>query len=214
MAKVKRRRVKKPRLPPSVKPHECVILAVDPAENSGWAIWDSGLLCEWGEADVFGEGPAGVIDRALKLAADAGVKCVLVVERPFSRRIGSGGFDTTNVGAADKVWRERAKRAGFSKRIVRVYPATWRARVLGAPWHMAKRADVRRREQEIAPLVVREHGFDEANPPGPDACPAILIGKWGVHAGEVGAVLSSGAPRGKKLRALAELDAPFAGGAA
>lgn len=194
------KRGKKQKPPPSVTPHECVILAVDPGENSGWSIWDRGLLCEWGEVDVFGAELGAVFGKALAIAVDAGVPCVLVVERPFQRRAEQGGFNTTGTGAADKIWREHAKRCGFSKRVVRVYPATWRARVLGAPWHMTKREAVREHEQRIAPLVVAENGFDRSDhdhvDPGPDACPAILIGKWGTHAGEVGAVLPK--PRRRK----------------
>jgi hypothetical protein len=192
------KRAKRVKLPPSIRPHQAVIIAVDPGENSGWSIWDRGLLCEWGEVDVFDAAAVvAVLEKALAWYADPAIKCVLAIERPFQRRAEQGGFNTTTTGTADKIWRTHAQRAGFSKRIVRCYPASWRARVLGSPWHMAKREAVRAREQEIAPLIVREHGFDAGNPPGPDACPAILIGKWATHAGEVGAVLAK-RPRQRK----------------
>jgi hypothetical protein len=143
-----------------------------------------------------------VIGKALGVSATEGVPCVLVAERPFQRRADQGGFNTTTTGTADKIWREHAKRSGFGKRIVRCYPATWRARVLGSPWHMAKREAVREHEQKRAPQVVADNGFDRGDAdhrdPGPDACPAILIGKWATHAGEVAAVLEK-RPRARKV---------------
>jgi hypothetical protein len=193
---------KKPKLAPSTRPHQAIILAVDPGENSGWSIWDRGLLCEWGEVDVFDAAAVvAVLEKALEWYADPAIKCVLAIERPFQRRAEQGGFNTTTTGTADKIWRTHAQRAGFSKRVARVYPATWRARVLGSPWHMAKREAVREHEQKRAPQVVADNGFDRGDAdhrdPGPDACPAILIGKWATHAGEVAAVLAK-RPRQRK----------------
>lgn len=194
------KRARKPKLTPSPTPHPCVIVAVDPGETSGWSIWDRGLLCEWGEVDVFGAEVGTVIGKALGTAATEGVPCVLAIERPFQRRAKQGGFNTTATGTADKIWRTHAQRCGFGKRIVRCYPATWRARVLGSPWHVAKREAVRAHERVVAQQVVADNGFDRSDvdhvDPGPDASPAVLIGKWATHAGEIQAVLPK--PRRRK----------------
>jgi hypothetical protein len=162
--------------PSSVLPHDCGILAVDPANTSGWAIWSRGALVAYGECDLFDGSPDRVIARFCALVPGPHV---LVIERPFQVRFAN----QTSIGAADKVWRELAKRQRV-RRVVRVYPATWRARVLGQGWARAPRDKVRAREQYVATWYVAAQG-GEAPAPGPDASAAILIGRFGSHAGEV-----------------------------
>lgn len=179
------------KLPPSPTPHECVIVAVDPGENSGWSIWYSGELASFGECDVFGSEPSQLLQRTLASnAVGQRLPVVLVTERPFMVR----STNSTGIGTAEKIWREQAKRLGFSKRVVRVYPNRWRATQLNKGWHKLERDDVRLHEQGVASEYTYTHGFKES--PGDDACPAILIGRWAAHAGEVGAVLPK--PRKRK----------------
>lgn len=191
-AGVPKRRSRKPIHPPTYAPNRCVIVAADPGECSGWSIWAfSGtqhVLMDLGEVDVFGGGPQRVLEQGQALAKARGAECVLVVERPFNRRPEQGGFNTTAVGTADKIWREMAKRLKFARRVVRVYPSRWRATQLDKGWHKLKRPQVRAHEQEKAKLLARACGV--AKEVGPDAAPAIMIGKWATHAGEVAAVLS------------------------
>lgn len=174
---------KKPKRAKKPKPHavfianDCYMLCVDPGSNSGWAIYHRGMLQMFGECSPYGDEPM----KLLKEVAGMGT-AVLVLERPFSVRFGN----QTSIGAADKVWRVRAQECGYAKRVVRVFPARWRAKVLGPPWHMAKRKAVREHEQKVARALVAK---DFAGIPGDDACPAILIGVYAAHAGEVAAVL-------------------------
>ncbi len=163
---------RKPKLAPSFTPHDCAILAVDPGETSGWAIYNRGVLHECGECDVFSEAPSRVIDYLKTFPAPH----LVVVERPFMVRFGT----QVAVGAGDVIWRRAAERAGLRNRITRVYPATWRARVTGKS--SAKREEARAAEQARAE---RETGMSC----GPDEAAAVCIGLWAIRAGEVAAKL-------------------------
>lgn len=167
---------KKQKPAPTYVPNGCVLLCVDPAANSGWAIYDHGELVDFGECDLYSDEPRKLLERAKGMGV-----AVLVIERPFSVRFGT----QVAVGGADLNWRTHAKRLGYAKRIVRVYPASWRAKAMPG-WGKRKRDEVREHEQEVARALTDARFTAQ---PGPDACPAILIGKWATHAGEVALVL-------------------------
>lgn len=171
----KRKRAKKPKPPPSLTPHDAAVLAIDPGETSGWAIWVRGTLRAYGTCDVFGDMPAELVRHFLREFGPH----VAVIERPFLVRFGS----QTNIGTADRIWRKRLEEAGLARRIVRVYPASWRARVLGKGWASASRDLVRVREGIVAGAMT------EVDHIHPDAAAAVCIGRWGCFAGEVLAVL-------------------------
>lgn len=172
-------------------PLDCAVLAIDAAETSGYAMWRAGQLLSFGEVDVFGSEPGNVLDVFLRLAGPH----VLVVERPFMVR----SNNSTGIGTADKIWRELAKRRQFAKRIVRVYPNTWRAAVLPRGTVGGKREQVRAVEMAHAQEVAAYYmGFCFESTVGPDSAPAILIGKWAMRSGEVLAVL----PKVKPSRQL------------
>lgn len=170
MSATSAKRAKKTHLPPSYDAHPCAVLAVDPGESSGWAIYVHGGLVASGECDVFGHDPEWVIGSFLACEGPH----VVVVERPFMVRFGT----QVAVGAGDVIWRRHAERAGLGRRIVRVYPATWRARVTGMS--NAKREAARAVEQEHAARVA-------GRAVGPDQAAAICIGLWAIRAGEVAA---------------------------
>jgi Holliday junction resolvasome RuvABC endonuclease subunit len=126
---------------------------------------------------VFGELPAALIAHFLRERGPH----VVVIERPFVAKFGQ-----TTMGTADHIWRKRVEEAGLKRRIVRVYPASWRARVLGKGWASASRELVRARENVVASAIAE---IDDSRKMHPDAAPAICIGKWACFAGEVLAVL-------------------------
>lgn len=175
------RKPKRTKLAPSPTPLACSILAVDPGENSGFALWSHGALIDFGECDVFGDEPARIIERLLKYEGP----WVLVVERPFRVK----HQNQTGIGTADTIWRKRGERYGFGKRVarrtVRVYPSTWRSVALGKGWGNAERDKARAEEQKLA----RALALDQLLPVdqlGDDAAPAVLIAaKWAAFAGEV-----------------------------
>lgn len=163
------------REPLQADPNDCAILAVDPGETSGWAIWDRGSLVSSGTCPVWDDDPAIVISHLLSRDAPH----VGVVERPFLVRYGT----QTGIGTADRIWRHRLAEHGLARRTVRVYPATWRSRTLVAGWARAGRNDVRTMEQiEAARILGAAQG-----PPGvhPDIAAAICIGRWATFASEV-----------------------------
>lgn len=203
LARAAARKPKRAKLPASVIPHACSILAVDPGENSGWSIQSYGELIDFGECDAFGDQPQQIIERLLCQPGP----WVLVVERPFRVKHQT----QTGIGTADTIWRKRAERLGFGKRvarrIVRVYPSTWRSVALGKGWGNAERDKARAEEQRLAvELVLAAPLCPSDDELGGDAAPAVLIGmKWAAFAGEVLAKLPKvkppKEPKAKKLRA-------------
>ena len=171
----------KRRAPPSHEPHPCVVLGVDTAQVSGWCVMVRGLYQSSGQFDLLREphGIAGKCGIALALGDANDLPVVLVYERPFM-----GTAQGQYIGAWKAAW---AAAGGVKSRTVGVYPATWRARVLGMA--RAARETARRAEQQLAKRIAgREVGGDEA--------PAVCIARWGSHAGEVLAKLPPSARKG------------------
>lgn len=173
-ARAKAKRPKKKPPPPCLVHHEACVLGIDPGEVSGWAIWQRGELVKYGVIlDVFGPLPAELAAHFLRYRGPH----VAVVERPFRVQFGT----QTNIGTADRIWRKRFEEARIP--FVRVYPSSWRSKVLGKGWGNASRDLARAKEQEVA------RGIAQVTSIHPDAAPALLMGKWGCFAGEVLAVL-------------------------
>jgi len=180
-------RAKRKPPPPSFRPWRAVVLALDAAESSGWAIWSCGKLACSGEvrsiyADEGVREVVRVVEQAKAFAAQLRVPWVAILEASW------GGHMSVGTSAASGYWIFALRNAQLPRaRIGEVYPARWRARVLPKGMHSAKRDVVRACEIEFASRVVggRDVGSDEA--------PAILIGKWGTQAGEVGAMLPKNA---------------------
>lgn len=175
-----KRKARKKR-PPLVEPIKCAILAIDPGETSGWAIWLDGKLYDHGVCEAFTLNSNSMrvvvecFDRLTRASPKVGEYPrpapirVVVVEKPFRARGSSGA----NIGAADTLWRRVAVQYGL-RRVFRVHPSTWRAATLGGKWVSAKRDDVRAQEQAYV-----EHQWGKKV--HPDEAPAILIGLWAAH---------------------------------
>lgn len=186
------KRTKKPKLPPSPTPHPAVILAVDTAQRSGWAVYVRGELVSYGEVDMLDPSKSsdqwGVsgwnADRvclhalwevAFGLDWDAPyTAAVLVFERPF-RGTSQGQW----IGAWKAAW---AANGGHKRRMVGVFPSSWRARVLGPGWARAGRDKVRARELEMAAAIAGRRVR-------PDEAAAVLIAEGASKSAEVGARL-------------------------
>lgn len=167
-------------LPLSEVPHPCTILAVDPGEDSGWSLWSRGVLRAHGHCSVWDTEALTAVIGQLYWPR------VAVVERPFRVRFGT----QTNIGTADRIWRHHLEVAGLGRRIVRVYPSTWRSRALGSGYANARRDDARARELVVAAELAGapvEH---------PDEAAAICIGAWARTATEVWDKLPKRAQRG------------------
>lgn len=180
------KRARKPKLQPRMQPWPAIILAVDTATNSGWSLWKHGKMLDSGAHKIANAGEsyvdlANICRQALGHCEDA--RCldgVLVLERPFG---GSNSGTLMALGVAHRLWRDAWDCAGGgARRIVRVYPVTWRSKILG----VTRGIEVRLRELEQAARFAHHLGDRQATP---DEAAAICIGKWACHAGEVGRVL-------------------------
>ena len=174
-------KAKTKRPPPSFRPWRVVVLALDPANRSGWAVLSMGRYVESGECRIYSNPGLDAVKRACESAASLArmAKCPWVV----CAEVSWGGRMAVGPSQALGAWRYAVRSAGLPmRRVVEVFPSTWRARVLGGGLHAAKRDVVRKAEVVAASDIAgRTCGGDEA--------PAVLIGKWGCQAGEVGAVL-------------------------
>lgn len=172
----------KPPPPPAWLAWRCVVLAVDTAGRSGWAIRVAGRLVASGEVDTLdAEEIDSIVREALSHALHV-CPAVLVLERAW----GDNTATLLGLGAARERWHAAWRRACQPKsRIVQVYPVSWRARVLPKGACRLPREQVRPVElacaQHEVPSVSR--GTFEV---GPDEAAAILISKWAAHAPEVG----------------------------
>lgn len=191
---------------PSPYPWRAVVLGVDAAKRSGWAIMSAGVLLESGEANKDRDAELlRVCGVALMHAEKRCVPCVLVLERPPNRvHPGRQASVLIGLGAARQAW-EMAWRTqgGVRRRVVHVLPVTWRGALgivnqaskggLSTAEHERERAygHTRKRALTARPAwITTEFGADEAA--------AICIAEWGSRAGETGAVLP------EKLRHVAQ----------
>lgn len=173
---------------PAPEPWEAVIVSVDAARMSGWAIGIRGKLDESGEHDTerFPELTLGVIERGVALAKLHDLPIVLVLEFMW------GGRVTATVGCAiacDR-WRAAWRACGQARgRMGRVQPKQWRGPVLGSQWAIAKRDEVRPVELAMA------RGIAGRNDVGPDEAPAICIHYWACRAPKVGLLIGERAAK-------------------
>jgi hypothetical protein len=145
----KRVRLRSPEPPPSVKPHDAVILAVDPAATSGFAVFERGELTTVGVAppEALADGIAGTVHSAVERAARQRLPFVMVAEtwtfggRGQEKR--AVGMMMLGLGHAWRPWKDALADPRLApatvapllspcaKRIVRVNAQTWKALVLG-----------------------------------------------------------------------------------
>jgi hypothetical protein len=188
----KRKRATKPPLPsPSFAPHACFVLGVDPGEHAGWALWFKDQLWDFGELSGLDyEAVKQVIRAALQLAEIGGVPCVMVIEKPPTHHAKRSFASLLGSGETRAAWRLAwVACKGNQKRMVRVEPNRWRGAVLPG-WAGSSRAVIKPQELRVAESIVKQHSrHGVIRAVGAESAPAILIGRWGVRAGEVGAVL-------------------------
>ena len=171
------KRAKKPKLPPSLRPWPCAILAIDPGERSGYAIFVRGVLVASGPVKMGGE--AVVVAEAVVRAE--GLPLVVVAEKWVAHGAFGGSRTMGGLGRHWGRWEGALLGDGITtRRIARVVPQTWQARVI--PYRVGQDRDERLRlveasAQRIKPGVTK------------DEAAAIGIGLWGIHAGAVGELI-------------------------
>lgn len=166
---------------PAPKPWLAVVLAIDTANRSGWALCAAGKQQEFGEADTLDALALQQIVRwAMREAQRLQMPLVLVLEsHPWvgSLRAAQG------LSAARERWLVTWRAAELPKtKVVLVTPGEWRRAVLGREWASAPRDEVRQQEQLVAAALV---GEDVRG----DEAAAILIARWASHSARVGRAL-------------------------
>lgn len=199
------KRAKKPPPLDSYVAHNCVILAIDPGNLSGWAIVSPRQPMNVRQAVTVWSGQTSTAHKEIvEMARDASANDVMrplvvvaetwtIGDRVHDRRMRA--LTLLGLGAAWERWRAALDTAGISKsRVVRVNTSTWRAKVLGGPMNRTteewKRLAVMHAHQRFP---VRA-GDDDA-PPGEDEAEALCIAAWGMHAGAVGEALKKAGKR-------------------
>lgn len=170
--------------PPQWLAWRAVVLAIDTAKRSGWAVRVGAKLYASGECDTRDASELDDIVYEAVLRANPLIPWpvpVLVLERAWGNRTNT----LLALGAARERWEAAWRRACMpASRIVHVYPARWRARVLGGGAHCMPREQVRPLE-----LAAARHEVGPGVDVGPDEAAAILISKWAAWAPEVGKCL-------------------------
>jgi hypothetical protein len=153
-----------------------VILGIDPARSSGWALWASGHI------DAFGVcGHARDRQDAVRLAqhaaADLDYPLVIVYER---HTVGGGARwnpeTMMGMGEARGRWLEQLELAGVKRsHVIGVTPGTWRRAALGASTGRMQRDGLK----ALAVQSCKARGYPVTND---DEAEAILIALWGAQA--------------------------------
>ena len=165
-----------------MKPNPCVILAIDPGEKSGAALMLLGKLIFSTAVKDSPEARAFVVKLAMDAAEGAGGLPVRVVIEKFGAGMGAHGhFGARTLAGIERrvgAWRESAQLAGVKlTEIVRVYPQTWRSRVLG------KGSGSSESMKALARVYVAKR-FDIESP-SEDEAEAICIAVWATTAPEI-----------------------------
>lgn len=199
----KPRKPRKPTPPDSYTPHDCVILAIDPAKDSGWAI----LPPPSSSIDAMSRHGEGGHAVAVNLAREVCMRTrrplIVVAEtwttgnREHDRRMKAAVL--LGLGAAWQRWLAEFDRIGLPKsRVLRVNVATWRSKIIGGAmnrtsdeWKQAAKQVATGRfpalDRASLPLFEPELNDNEAD--------ALCIALWARQAGVVGEALKKAGKR-------------------
>jgi hypothetical protein len=159
-----------------------VVLAVDTARISGWAIRAGHALRYSGELDTLDPHSLDAAVSKAKVVAIGALSTrppVLVLERAWGGQVST----IVALGQARERWLGAWQRAGLSRsRVVSVYPQQWRPAILGRGIQGIGREELRARELLSAQAECRA-GLQL----GPDEAAAILISRWAVRSPKVAA---------------------------
>lgn len=182
--KARKRKPLKPKPRPYPVALPCVILAIDPAALSGWAIFLEGRPVTWGElAASNATGIDAVLLQACELASRTKLPLVVLGEE-WGRGGPLGMSQWQGLGGAWTAWKhgcDRARDKGLpvvSSRVMRVLQRTWRSAFgLNLGRELVKAYAVRAAKSRVGvQLELDQHDIAEA----------LLIGLWGSKSGEVG----------------------------
>jgi len=182
-----------PALPKRPPTWPCVILAIEPGQVCGWALFAHGEPEMGNEIDSYdGSHVRGVVLLALGRAYWLGLPCVLVITRPAD--------DTIDAGEALRArtnWRAAwSSFGGHAGKVLDVPARKYRAALLGPGCASTPLDEVRAVELAAARAIIGAMAGDL----GAAEAAAVCMGKWAAHDRAVGLVLGERASYG----ALAE----------
>lgn len=157
-------------------PIPVTILAIDPGRTSGWAVFAFDRCIASGTATTHDQRVLA-IEIAQAEESRSGRKLIVVAEKwaPGGRWYTA---TMTGIGAAWGMWQAALESCGVpAARIVRVYPQTWRAKVLGGGWGV--------KSDEWALRAAKRAEMETGHPCSDDEAEAVCIGAWALRADTV-----------------------------
>lgn len=171
------------RVPLTMTPLHAVLVALDIAKRTGFAIYIDGRVWDYGEVNARVPAErANVFSNAISAAYIRAIPVGVVCEVPY------GGYQSAALSlyATVMAWRETWCSTGSPVgHMLERTAGQWR-RDFG--WSMLPRAQARRLESVLADQVIaRDLGARRMYKPapGPDACAAVCIGQTIVRSGEL-----------------------------
>lgn len=159
--------------------HPCVILAIDPGKHAGWCIRFGGKPVTWGSCAPGEE--LGICRAAQVFASEESLPLVVVAEKWTAGGPYSGPRTMAGLGAAWGRWDGALRSLQHpARRVVRVYPQTWRAAVLSPRWG-ATSEQLKHLSATVASFDTGEIILDH------NAADAIGMSRWAERAPEVAA---------------------------
>lgn len=157
-------------------PIPVTILAIDPGRTSGWAVFAFDRCIASGTATTHDQRVLA-IEIAQAEESRSGRKLIVVAEKwaPGGRWYTA---TMTGIGAAWGMWQAALESRGVpNARIVRVYPQTWRAKVLGGGWGV--------KSDEWALRAAKRAEVETGHPCSDDEAEAVCIGAWALRSDAV-----------------------------
>lgn len=164
------------------RPHDAVVLGLDPARRTGWGLFIRGKLIGSGVATDAAE-RFGVLEQAVETASDEELPLVIVAE-DWTPGDWKSWISIARVHEAWGRWSEQLELLGL-ERVVRVKVNDWRRDLYGARHvaRMPKKVAKALACSRVTSMYGKNVSDDEAE--------GILIGEWGCRAGEVAALLAA-----------------------
>ena len=158
-------------------PIPVTILAIDPGRTSGWAVYSLDRCIASGTAKTHDQRVLA-IEIAQAEESRSGRKLVIVAEKWTAGGAFGGARTMGGLGAAWGMWQAALESRGVpNARIVRVYPQTWRAQVLGGGWGV--------KSDEWALRAAKRAETETGHPCSDDEAEAVCIGAWALRADAV-----------------------------
>ena len=156
-------------------PIPVTILAIDPGTTSGWAVYSIDRCIASGTATTHDQRVLA-IEIAQAEESRSKQKLIVVAEKWTAGGAFGGARTMGGLGAQWGMWQAALESRDVPKaRIVRVYPQTWRSKVLGGHQRGVKSA-------EWALRAAKRAEMETGHPCSDDEAEAVCVGAWALRA--------------------------------